>query len=340
MSSTPAHSIIIDSLSIAAWNICGILNKINDPEFLQQLLPHDIIILSETFANNDALHIQGYKCKNIFYSKKHKKAKRHSGGVSVLIKSNIGNFISPVKTTAEHFIWLKISKQLTGYPQDTFCCCAYIPPYGSPYYTTHPDINLFDCLSGDITHFGKLGHVLVSGDLNSRLGNKADTLLDAEINLHVDDISELDTIKAPPRHSMDNKTNVWGNKLIDLCIAHNLCLLNGRTIGDLAGNFTYFGPGCSVIDLTVVDEFLLQKTLAFKVHNFLPDFSSHCKIETILACSPITISVHDPTVQNLTFNKYIWNKQMSREKLLKASASPEFLFIKTKFLPLNMRLIE
>ena len=128
---------------------------------------------------------------------------------------------------------------MTGYPQDTYCCCSYIPPYGSPYYTTHPDVDLFDTLSADLINYGKLGHVMLSGDVNSRLGNKPDTLLDTQINPHVDGITVFNTIKPPPRHSMDNTTNVWGNKLIDLCIANNLCLLNGRTVGDLGGNYTF-----------------------------------------------------------------------------------------------------
>ena len=78
----------VDTLSIAAWNICGIKEKVNDPDFLEQLLPHDVVILTETFAKNADLHIQGYKCINIFRNKKHKKAKRNSGGVSVLTKMN------------------------------------------------------------------------------------------------------------------------------------------------------------------------------------------------------------------------------------------------------------
>ena len=326
--------VTIDSLSIAAWNVCGIKSKLDDPEFITQLNPHHIIILGETFLSNDELHIQGFKCKNIFYRKKHKKAKRHSGGVSVLIKSNIEKYVSPVKTTAESLIWLKISNQLTGFPQDTYCCCAYIPPYGSPYYTTHPDLDLFDLLSHDLSHYAKIGHVMVSGDLNSRIGSKPDALLCTELNAHID-TPGLDTIKPPPRLSMDSKSNVWGNKLLDLCIAHNLCLLNGRTIGDLAGNFTFFGPGFSVIDLTIVDDFLLHKTLSFKVHAFLPELSSHCKIEAILPCTPIAISARDPTVQNLKFNKYSWNNNVSRDKLVKACLSPEFIAMKNNIANTN-----
>ena len=324
-----------DTLSIAAWNVCGLKQKSNDLEFLEQLSPHDIIILTETFSDNDTLHIPGYKSKNIYRAKKHKKAKRNSGGVSVLIKLKFVDFITVSKTTAEHFIWLKICKQLTGYPKDTYCCCSYIPPYGSPYYTNHPDCNLFDSLNADLTHFCNIGHIILSGDLNARIANKADTLLDSQTNHPIDSFPDFQTITPPPRHSMDSNSNAWGNKLIDMCIAHNLCLLNGRTIGDLAGNYTFFGGGRSVIDLTIVDEVMLNNTLAFKVHPFLPYFSSHCKIETILRCSPITISENDPTEKNLKFIKYYWNKELSQEKLTNTLQCPDFLHLKNKILTSN-----
>ena len=114
-----------------------------------------------------------------------------------------------------------------------------------------------------------------------------------------------------------------------------IVLLNGRTIGDLAGNYTFFGNGCSVIDLAVVDDFLLQKIMSFKVHNLMPDISSHCRIETILSCSPIRIPENDPTVQNLVFTKYIWNKESSLKKLQKSCETPEFLALQNKILTTN-----
>ena len=333
MSSVPAST--VHSISIAAWNICGSKNKLGDPDFFNELLPHDIIIFGETFEGNDELHLPGYKCKNIFRKLKHKNARRNSGGVSVLTKLSIANFVTPIKTTAEHLIWLKISKNLTGYPLDTYCCCAYIPPIGSPYYKTHPDLDIFDELSFDITKFNKLGHIIISGDLNARLGSKSETLLSSEINDHGELLPDLHTINPPPRCSMDSVSNTWGNKLIDICVSHNLCVLNGRTIGDLDGKFTFFGAGLSTIDLTVVDSHILANTLGFKVHSFLPYYSSHCKIETILACSPITIPTPDPSTQNLVFDKYIWNKNNSEEKLCNAINSPEFSSLKNNILNTN-----
>ena len=77
---------VIHSISIGAWNICGIKSKLEDPDFIQELSPHDIFVCGETFSENDELHIPDYKCINVYQKIKHKKAKRNSGGVSVLIK--------------------------------------------------------------------------------------------------------------------------------------------------------------------------------------------------------------------------------------------------------------
>ena len=65
------------TISIGAWNICGIKSKLEDPDFLEELLPHDIIILGETFAENENIHVPGYKCKNVFRKWKHKKASQN-----------------------------------------------------------------------------------------------------------------------------------------------------------------------------------------------------------------------------------------------------------------------
>ena len=131
---------------------------------------------------------------------------------------------------------------------------------------------------------------------------------------------------------MDSTTNTWGNKLIDICVSHNLCLLNGRTLGDLNGSFTFFCDGQSSIDLTVVDSQILSNTLGFKVHPFLPYYSSHCKIETILACKPIPNCPDETINQNLNFVKYTWNNECSRGKLCEAIKSPTFANLKNRIL--------
>ena len=325
------NSILKHDISIAAWNICGIKNKIDDPDFLKMLESHDIIVLNETFTENNSLHIKGFKCTNVFRGKKHKKARRNSGGISVLTKTTISNFVTPVRTTADHFIWMKISNKLTGYQHDTYCCCAYIPPINSPYYVAYPDTNLFELLNEDILYFSKIGHILLTGDFNARIGCKPDTLTREETSTHMNDLPDIDAIVVPPRCSMDAKVTTWGNNLLDTCFAHNLCVLNGRTLGDTEGNFTFFASGSSVIDLTIVDKDILSSTLTFKVHE-LTEFSSHCKIETILSCHPHKINIAKSIRNPSQFIKYFWNADNSPEKLNTTLKSKEFTQLKQKII--------
>ncbi|NQY54591.1 MAG: RNA-directed DNA polymerase, partial [Campylobacteraceae bacterium] len=321
-----------NKISISAWNICGANNKINDPDFVQHLQLHDIVVLSETFAQNDTIKVKGFKSTNVIRNNRHKKAKRSSGGVSILIKNDISEFVQTVSVTAEHLVWIKIDKRLTGYSTDTYCCCAYIPPIKSPYFTTHPDLNLFELLQKDVMKYTKLGSIMITGDLNARIGLRADTLEDDSSNGLMDSINSQHVIDVPRRSSMDHICNVWGKNLLDLCFAHNLCMLNGRTLGDLEGRYTYYNPfGNSTIDVTLVDKDLLSSVLTFEVHD-LTEFTSHCKISTVISCRPFKINPTESRISKLNFNKYKWNPVTSPEKLVTALKSRDFIIHKEKIL--------
>ena len=321
----------IYDLSIGYWNICGAENKITHPDVIKQLSSHSIVILGETFLETHAIQLDGYKCKNVFRTGKRKKATRNYAGISILIKNNIAQFVKIVKVTKEDFIRIKISKVLTGFSRDTFCCCAYIPPRGSPYYINNPELDLFDTLNDDISDFSKNGHIMVTGDLNAGIGLKPETLTMDDFNSHTDDFISLNEVWAPRRYSTDPKTTTWGNKLIDVCTAHNICLLNGRKLGDLEGRCTYFGRNASVIDVSIVDREIFSHTLSFHVHK-LTEFSDHCRIETILACKPQNVNFDDPCIDNLMYDKYVWNESCSLDKLTTAMSNPDFTSLKNKIL--------
>ena len=56
-----------------------------------------------------------------------------------------------------------------------------------------------------------------------------------------------------------------------------LRILNGRTTGDLLGQFACHTPnGCSVVDFFIVSENLFNNISFFKVSNLLADLSDHC----------------------------------------------------------------
>lgn len=98
-------------------------------------------------------------------------------------------------------------------------------------------------------------------------------------------------------------------------------IINGRTLGDLTGNFTcYKRNGNSVVDYVIRSENLLNKVTAFKVKH-ITDFSDHCQLSLTL-----NIKLRN-NKNNNKFNqksknsqtirpKYIWNED-SKQNLLK-----------------------
>ena len=104
------------------------------------------------------------------------------------------------------------------------------------------------------------------------------------------------------------------------------------TLGDSCGKYTFFGyESNSVIDYTLVDKQLLSKVQCFKVHNFT-GITNHCKIETILACSPKRLENNNQTTETLDFVKYTWEPNASPEKLSAILMSTEFSHLKNNIL--------
>ena len=79
----------------------GLVNKIKDHDFLDSIKQYDFITLIETWVSGKiSVDIEGYYCFNKSREKA-KKAKRNSGGISVLVKSpyeKVSNFF-PLKIT-------------------------------------------------------------------------------------------------------------------------------------------------------------------------------------------------------------------------------------------------
>lgn len=81
-------------LRITHWNIGGINsdnygNKFEDPDFLKLINGEDIIAITEThIGENYKLSIPGYVVKRKV-RKKSKRAKKHSGGIALIIKKRV-----------------------------------------------------------------------------------------------------------------------------------------------------------------------------------------------------------------------------------------------------------
>ena len=107
-------------------------------------------------------------------------------------------------------------------------CATYIAPENSPVHNLF-DLGIHDQLLDDTLLFKEKGSVFITGDLNSRVGNKSD-FIENDIILNDDETFEID--RPLYRATTDPHVNKFGNAMIDMCKATNLRIVNGRLFGD------------------------------------------------------------------------------------------------------------
>lgn len=110
---------------------------------------------------------------------------------------------------------------------------------------------------------------------------------------------------------MDSKIDTRGKELLDFCIIHQFRVLNGRTLGDLQGNYTCYTPnGESVVDYAIVSEGTLDDILYFRVSDFIPTLSDcHCKIEWEMSANySINPNLKDDCYVHPMPERYIWSE--------------------------------
>ena len=118
-----------------------------------------------------------------------------------------------------------------------------------------------------------------------------------------------------------------GTKLIDMCKAHDLQILNGRTLGDRLGSFTYFDriQGASAIDVAIASDSMQPMIKSFLVQH-QTEVSQHCKIITRI--KNLKENIAEEAKSNVNYpwtpapQKYIWQEH-SAEQLARTLTSPE-----------------
>ena len=101
--------------------------------------------------------------------------------------------------------------------------------------------------------------------------------------------------QAPVRQSLDTQVNAFGRHLLHLCQASGLHILNGRTTGDTAAQFTsHANAGHTVIDYFIASAHLCNKALHLKVQGIIPS-SDHYPVLLTLDM-PTTLSVSSASV--------------------------------------------
>ena len=201
------------------------------------------------------------------------------GGIVILIKECFVNFVTSENCIFDTIVWLKIKKGVIRKDKDVYIACVYIPPARSNYYKQY-NCDVFDELENSIEFYTPLGEVMIVGDTNSRTGVLDDFVRNDSVHHTVrnrlsDIFNYVQDTELVGRRNPDLNTNCYGSKLLSLCKATNLRILNGRHINGYANDFTYCGAnGMSVIDYLILPTSLFPTVRQFIVSN-LTTFSDH-----------------------------------------------------------------
>ena len=295
---------VTKQLTISSWNVHGLGDKLNDPQFLEHLTS-DIIILIETWKGaTEEFIIPGY---NVISKvrKKRKKARRYSGGIIVSIKKQYFKGITYLQhaTNSQNRMWLKLDKYFFGLQEDIYICALYIPPLAS----THYDNDLIS-IENESCSFANKGKIILIGDFNSRTADRPDYILNDASQINNFDGHDLLPENYKPdteleRINQDHIINIQGNNLLELCLSSRLRILNGRFLGDSLGYYTYMSSnGFSTVDYAIVSESLLPSVKFFKTGDFTY-LSDHVQIELYISCY-----INFETKRPLDEKKWHWIK--------------------------------
>ena len=216
----------------------------------------EIICLLETWIEDSSKLenlLPGYKFEHL-KAKKAKKFGRAAGGVAVLYKTWLSKYMRRIMDNFAFGIVLLIQGKLFNKLNDVVLIAVYLPPASSPTYTNENNgVFFLEEILLQIKAVYSNCSFLIMGDLNARIGNLQDFLIDNGSsflpNMSWYTESDFDIC----RNSKDKVINAFGTYLVDVCCQFDIHTLNGRAFKDADGDFTYISTtGCSMVDYILV----------------------------------------------------------------------------------------
>ena len=278
----------VNNLNVISLNVCGVMSRLQYPDFIDFLMTYDIICLTETKTNHlDSPKLPGY----VFEMKNRKNVrKKKSGGIILGFKEELKEYIDIIQTNSDYVLWFKVNKCLMGTNDDVIFGIVYIPPQNSVYCIDNP----FHEIELELLSFSQFENKCLLGDFNARVSTEKDYFEFDDrnnLNLNIENyVHKLHDHSLPlDRCSKDKTKTHFGNLLLDFCKSNNLFICNGR-----------FGESSSLLtckDASVVDYVIVSGNFIQHVHNFsVLDFcnmlsDAHCPLCVTFNCK--TIYQHD-----------------------------------------------
>ena len=227
----------------------------SDQDFKAFCSLYHIISFCESFVRDHSDFrdfLDGYHTFNSVREKLHRRG-RYSGGITVFVRdvSIKQGIISRLYDSFENCVVLYVQSGRLSWDRDTVCIFPYLSPEDSPIYRNSETdgMSILEDYLFTIATDHPDKHFFLAGDLNARMKNFTDYILDDNID-HLYDTQDYPSDSFDlPRSSKDKMHNNYGVKLAELCRIYGIHAFNGRLFNDLNGEFTFITHnGTSVVD--------------------------------------------------------------------------------------------
>ena len=209
-------------------------NSILRSSIIEHLNP-DILCISETHLADNTLRqpeVPNFMFIGHCRKLRHVRSNRSYGGVGMLIKSYMYNCfdIAVILNDADGILSVLFTDKNTNLKFVVFA--VYLPPEDSPWGKNADDFYAY--LLSQLYLLSHIDHVFICGDVNARVGNCADYIVD------VDNVIQ--------RKAIDLDKNKHGETLIEFLIESKMVILNGRVTPNLDNYTSVSSKGVAVVD--------------------------------------------------------------------------------------------
>ena len=173
----------------------------------------DIFCALETFTSSQFDFSTYFEDYSVFHApaKKLSRRGRKSGGVAVLVRKSLMQFVTCVECDYENMICFKLCKDRLGIDRDLLFVSLYVPPYYKQ-CDTNCSIHHLEDFFLSLCENGDTSYIMVAGDLNARIGDWS-----LSVDVTSNDVLRCDEDEEDNRQSQDKITNQFGKILIDFC---------------------------------------------------------------------------------------------------------------------------
>lgn len=268
------------------WNVNG-LNNFRDActHDLKFVLRWDIVCLCETWATVQPQLPLISTYYDIVFSPaiKEKQRGRASGGLMILIKKKI-----KYSTLCITNMWIFV-KIICPNGMNITLGNVYI----SPSYCSEEAINLLRGFLNEQCN----NNSIIGGDFNGRIADQ--NYLESELS----EECGLLSLRIP----LDQVTNKRGGMLVECMEEHGFVALNGRTKGDIPGQFTYISRvGKSSVDLVWCHLELCKWVLELRVSDCILN-SDHLPVSVYLDIEGVSVNETPTEIEPaVKIRKYKW----------------------------------